>query len=731
MVEKEMTALRMMCVCLAIGLPLGAKCDSFFEATRKERFQAHLMYTRPNERRTLLEDLHAEYNTYSIREAEGLPPWALPLPASERAEFVIIVSTQRSASTETAELIGKHPCGVSFNELLWAPQFPLGYAYNENKQFKDYLGVKVIGRENWLGNALGVRRGFCQSRPQVVLDACGDLCVVALKIHLNQENLSGPFVIQTSEDGRNETAIDAQWEKLLTYHGTRAVIVERDEEETRCSIARAQRMRDWGHTPDAHKVTYNATPCASLMTNDKWASRVRESFNVSRAALRRAARPYLELPFAYWVANTHAAENKLFKFAGLIRPPKVFEGKCWQPWCKSYSWPTESTSSSPAIISNTDNGTITKLYSEILQNAENLSVTSFSKYLNHCHPRPDEINVRRWMGRSGNRLHQLVVAFSLAINSGRSYVTTPRWFDDVWNVSDRIEINSSLSTNLMQSNLPCAGFRASNNDCTYVIDKRCSTTVADRRNIYLQQIRPLLRYEVISTCEPLSNETLVIHLRDGDVATDTSSPHAQPPCAYFHDVILFGNNGVAFKWVLLVHSNQEPLNPCVSELSARHTDKLGSLDQPRTVINDTCMVLQAKNLALTSSSFGITLAMMSHNVARLFVIDVVTAVGLNSQTSNDHSDVSESTMLARKIEDFELNVTQLCSVFPQAIHYSLPFNGTFKAIAKQLDLVKDTSGNSTVKPTLDSKEFKDEYFLRFHHYAKLVKTSCQAPLLHL
>jgi len=712
------------CVFLATGLPLVARCDSFFEARQEEHFHSHLTYSETDVRRMLLEDLQAESNKATTAKSyRGIPPWALQLPAIERAEFVIIVSTQRSASTETAELIGKHPCGVSFNELLWAPQFPLGYAYREYTQFKDYLGVRVIGRDNWLGNALDVRRGFCQSRPQVVLDACGDLCVVALKIHLNQEQLSGPFVIHASEQSGNETDIDPQWKKLLTYYGTRAVIVERDEEETHCSIARAERTRDWGHTPDAHKYNFNATPCANLAPNDKWASRVRESFNVSRSALRTAERPYLELPFSYWVANTRAAEDKLLAFAGLFRPPEAFEGKCWLPWCKSYSWPTKFTSLAPVTNSSTKNGPPTLLYTEILQNATALSVATFSKYLSRCHPHPDEINLRRWMGRSGNRLHQLMVAFSLALSSGRHYVTTPRWFDDVWNVSHRIQVFPMPPEKSEEPFPSCTGFRAPNNDCTYVIDKRCSTTVADRRNIYLQQIRPLLRHEVLSACEILSDETLVIHLRDGDVAADTSSPHAQPPCAYFHHVIQFGNDGLAFKWVLLVHSNQEPANPCVGDIQTHHASKLIHLEKPSTVVNDTCVVLQAKNLALTSSSFGVTLAMMSLHVKRLFVIDVVTAVLLNSNSAESSSAFSKSVTLARKIEDFELNVAELCSVFPQALHYSLPTNGTFMAIVNQLDYVvkMNASGKGAV---VDPKESKDEYFLNFEKYAKLVKTSC-------
>ena len=57
----------------------------------------------------------------------GVPlgaPWA----EAYSAPIVLIVSTQRGASTELAELVGNHPCGTSFNELLVRPHFPAGYS---------------------------------------------------------------------------------------------------------------------------------------------------------------------------------------------------------------------------------------------------------------------------------------------------------------------------------------------------------------------------------------------------------------------------------------------------------------------------------------------------------------------------------------------------------------------------------------------------------------------------
>ena len=56
--------------------------------------------------------------------------------------IVLIVSTQRGASTETAEAIGSHPCAASLNEALYKPDMPVGYEkYNRRTDFYRELGV--------------------------------------------------------------------------------------------------------------------------------------------------------------------------------------------------------------------------------------------------------------------------------------------------------------------------------------------------------------------------------------------------------------------------------------------------------------------------------------------------------------------------------------------------------------------------------------------------------------
>ena len=126
--------------------------------------------------------------------------------------------------------------------------FPTGYArYRKGSSYQDYLNVSKLRHASWLSDALAVREGFCKSRPKVLLDACGDVCVVVLKMHLNNYISS---------------ATDAPWLALVTSEHTRAIIVEREGLQNYCSILSADRTHDWGHTPDAHNQTLRSgRPC--------------------------------------------------------------------------------------------------------------------------------------------------------------------------------------------------------------------------------------------------------------------------------------------------------------------------------------------------------------------------------------------------------------------------------------------------------------------------------------
>uniref|UniRef100_A0A7S0J4Z1 Sulfotransferase domain-containing protein n=1 Tax=Calcidiscus leptoporus TaxID=127549 RepID=A0A7S0J4Z1_9EUKA len=250
---------------------------------------------------------------------------ALKIPNASVPDLVIIVSTQRGASTETAETIGSHPCAASFNELLVHSQFPTGYARYRKGSYARYLNVSKLRHDSWLSDALAVREGFCKSRPKVLLDACGDVCVVVLKMHLNN------FI---------SSATDTPWLALVTSEHTRAIIVEREGLQNYCSILSAKTTHDWGHTPDAHNQTLSSgRPCEKTKASERFVKNVQQRFFSTRSSLQRANRSWLELPFAEYIADPTAAAERMLSFIGLQRPPPKWRSICALPWCAAYRWP--------------------------------------------------------------------------------------------------------------------------------------------------------------------------------------------------------------------------------------------------------------------------------------------------------------------------------------------------------------------------------------------------------
>ena len=351
------------------------------------------------------------------------------------------------------------------------------------------------------------------------------------------------------------------------------------------------------------------------------------------------------------------------------------------------------------------------------------------EYLSNCHGDDTEaITLQRWMGRSGNRIEQLVTAFAFAIIAGRPYIVTTPWNDTVFDVPRQIAVQPPSSLTSLKPTGSCE-FRGNTRDCTFVFQQRCATTVPDRRDIYLRNVAPLVRPEVYDSCDPADQETLVIHLRDGDASADVASSHAQPPCDYYHRIIETGNHGHTFNKLILVHSGQLPENLCVESIRSRHQGKLIDSDQPTSIEHDACVFLRAKNIALTSSAFGISFGMMNAHVDKIFFVDAVTSI-LDPKQPRLHPDAWNGLALPRKVDDFQLDANGLCSTFPRAMLYRVPPDGTI------IDVVNKAMQSNTaarkkrvgLHRAVEMKEFKHEYFFNYDQYAEFTVTNCSASV---
>ena len=74
--------------------------------------------------------------------------------------------------------------------------------------------------------------------------------------------------------------LDADWKRLVTAKGVRAVVVQRDALKTFCSIDHARSTQDWGHTPAAHKNKSHACPATSKAARD-FVTKVPERFDAA------------------------------------------------------------------------------------------------------------------------------------------------------------------------------------------------------------------------------------------------------------------------------------------------------------------------------------------------------------------------------------------------------------------------------------------------------------------
>ena len=146
---------------------------------------------------------------------------------------------------------------------------------------------------------------------------------------------------------------DPDWLRLVTAKDVRAVVIQRDAMEAYCSIERAMATHDWGHTPAAHlpKNRNRTSRCdVSSRAARTFEATVPARFNATRTALAAAGRPFLDLPFSQYVADSSSEAARVLAFCGLRQPPPKWRDSCCQPWCKTKrcGWPAASGSNTRA-----------------------------------------------------------------------------------------------------------------------------------------------------------------------------------------------------------------------------------------------------------------------------------------------------------------------------------------------------------------------------------------------
>lgn len=237
------------------------------------------------------------------------------------AEFIIILTNPRSASTSVAHAIGSHVCATSFNEVYGNSQrysdglLPSEHGCIESLQCEFVSGgcnsQKWKNRHNdLLGTYKETRRAWCgrvHIHPQSPWPSCGNTCVVTSKIH-------GVYFKQHEHEKRE------QLKQLLAYAGTRVVVVERkNTDKLQCSLRYSRATGVWhGVNKTAYK-RWKQRNCRGhedatfKQDQDEWFTWIHDT-------MAELHKPYLNMPFKEYVSNPRQSEIGLQTFSGLPKP---------------------------------------------------------------------------------------------------------------------------------------------------------------------------------------------------------------------------------------------------------------------------------------------------------------------------------------------------------------------------------------------------------------------------
>ena len=110
--------------------------------------------------------------------------------------------------------------------------------------------------------------------------------------------------------------------------------------------------------------------------------------------------------------------------------------------------------------------------------------------------------------------------------------------------------------------------------------------------------------------EPISKETLIIHMRSGDIFANCPHPKYIPPHLSFYKDILNDNN---YNNVLITTENSR--NPCLKPLEKIENVKWTG----GNLMNDIKTIMSAKHLVFGIGSFVPSLLLLSNNIEKIYV----------------------------------------------------------------------------------------------------------------
>ena len=258
---------------------------------------------------------------------------------SAPVQFVVVAASPRSASTSVTEEIADHRCSISFNEMfsnktgnLWHPQGmrnqSLGCLYPEGAPCEGIQGGCFSG---WfrgrfyhaLETLTALSNSWCQRKHDgrsSPAPSCNGKCVVAIK-------LFGPDLFRSPMGEREFNAYKDSLARLMTYNGTRVVVVERDAADDECSYNYSKRTNIWHGGNKKLETGWKNHNCHK-QPSPRFAYGHKKWYDWVRGTLQKGHMPSLELPFETFVADVPEARRRLRAFADLPEEPEFNQLGC-------------------------------------------------------------------------------------------------------------------------------------------------------------------------------------------------------------------------------------------------------------------------------------------------------------------------------------------------------------------------------------------------------------------
>ncbi|MBR8826989.1 MAG: tetratricopeptide repeat protein [Gomphosphaeria aponina SAG 52.96 = DSM 107014] len=213
-----------------------------------------------------------------------------------------------------------------------------------------------------------------------------------------------------------------------------------------------------------------------------------------------------------------------------------------------------------------------------------------------------QILITEWYGRTGNNLIQLAHALYIAETTQSEILTPPHELIKLHQRNYKFDLTDNQK--LCREKLKGKFYYRSDSF-------KFKLSNQDYQRIFQQYLLKLIPFTPDNN---LTKDTLVIHIRSGDILHEDSWVHpayTQPPLIYYKKIIQDND----YQDIVIV-TEKDKRNPCINALK----EWLPSIKiQTGTFEEDISTILSAKNLVIGMGSFALVLAMMSQNINILYI----------------------------------------------------------------------------------------------------------------